>query len=290
MALASGDGYMGVLKIFYESTRRFFRFDCFTRAAAISFYAFFSFFPILFLVFSLAGFLLGADAELLEKILVVVKDVLPQLSGGITSNLEGLVDKWQGFGWVGVLVLIVSAQRVIHELEGSLYKVYDLGERKERFYSSYIYSRLKSVAVLIVAVLVLVTSVAMPAMAGIFESIAGGLFPALSEFWLYELVTGLAFSVILPLALLLGGVFSVYQLSGGRAMSRLSALYGSIVFILLWELAKYLFAIYLVNFQYYNKFYGSLGVFMLFLLWIFYSASIFLFGASVSATHNKLRN
>ena len=66
------------------------------------------------------------------------------------------------------------------------------------------------------------------------------------------------------------------------ATTRAASFFGSALFTVLWELAKQLFAVYVSNFQSYNKFYGSIGALMIFLMWIFYSASIFLFAASVS--------
>ncbi|MBI3755345.1 MAG: YihY/virulence factor BrkB family protein [Deltaproteobacteria bacterium] len=99
--------------IISDSIRAFSYDNCLSMAAAISFYALFSLLPLMFLLFSLIGSLLGAETWLFERILQFVKDSLPYLSDSIVEDIKGLVDNRRVFGWFGIIMLMWSAEFVI---------------------------------------------------------------------------------------------------------------------------------------------------------------------------------
>ena len=57
---------------------------------------------------------------------------------------------------------------------------------------------------------------------------------------------------------------------------------GAIVFTVAWEVAQVAFAIYTTHVDYHHV-YGALAAFAILLIWFYYMATIFLFGAQVSA-------
>ncbi len=64
---------------------------------------------------------------------------------------------------------------------------------------------------------------------------------------------------------------------------------GGLFLALLWELAKHVFSSYVQNLTVYGRMYGSLLAVVLFLLWMYYSAAIFLFGATLVHRLQQLR-
>lgn len=56
---------------------------------------------------------------------------------------------------------------------------------------------------------------------------------------------------------------------------------GALLTAILWEAAKHLFTWYMGNVAHYKSLYGSLTTIVVFLSWIYYSASILLYGAEV---------
>ena len=56
---------------------------------------------------------------------------------------------------------------------------------------------------------------------------------------------------------------------------------GALFLAVLWELAKHLFSNYVLNLSVYGRMYGSLLAVVFFLLWMYYSAALFLFGAAL---------
>ena len=59
------------------------------------------------------------------------------------------------------------------------------------------------------------------------------------------------------------------------------AFIGGLILAILWEMAKHLFSNYVTTLAVYSRLYGSLLFVVLFLLWTYYSALLFLFGAEI---------
>jgi membrane protein len=88
-------------------------------------------------------------------------------------------------------------------------------------------------------------------------------------------------SYLLPFGTVLIAVASLYRYLPQRRPSWRHALIGGLILAILWELAKHLFSNYVITLAVYSRLYGSLLFVVLFLLWIYYSATLFLFGAEI---------
>jgi membrane protein len=60
-----------------------------------------------------------------------------------------------------------------------------------------------------------------------------------------------------------------------------SVLVGSVTTALLWELAKQLFRLYIEEINVYGTMYGSLGVTIGLIMWVYYSTVVFVLGATL---------
>jgi len=72
--------------------------------------------------------------------------------------------------------------------------------------------------------------------------------------------------------------FSIYKIVPNKKVHFISALQAALFTSLLWELAKYLFAWYVLHLAVYSIVYGSLGAFAIFVLWVYYSSTILVVG------------
>lgn len=77
---------------------------------------------------------------------------------------------------------------------------------------------------------------------------------------------------------------AVYKLMPNTHVRFRAAIIGAAVVSVLWLVARWGFAIYVQNFVVKGNLYGLLGVLPLFLLWLYYSWLIFLFGAELAHT------
>jgi membrane protein len=81
--------------------------------------------------------------------------------------------------------------------------------------------------------------------------------------------------------------FLAYQLLPNTKIQPTTSLISALTAGTFWEFAKYGFDLYIANVPTYNKIYGSLGIIPIFLLWIYYSWIVVLFGAELTYIMHK---
>jgi YihY family inner membrane protein len=106
---------------------------------------------------------------------------------------------------------------------------------------------------------------------------AGIASPFLSGVWIRAVAPALLYVV------LLGLLFFVYRTFPNTGVSTRAAVTATLIVAVLWESARQVFAAYLTTFGTYGKLYGSFGVAAATLAWIYYSATIFVVGAGLTA-------
>lgn len=262
------------VSILSAGIRIFLDVGCIDRAASISFYAFFSLIPILLLVTAGLGFILGARADILDSVIEMARSSVPYISDRVVSDVRGLANAWRTFGWLSILMLILSAEMVLNSLAAALISIFEMQKRFNFFRKKIVNFVVMFLGILAALVSIMVTTVA-EVVRSIDTTILGidvG----------YYLIDSFALKYVLPFTIMVLATSAVFRIFSGPHLSFLYAFYGSLIFTLVWEFAKHMFALYISYFPYYNKIYGSLGTIMILLLWLFFTATIFLFSASVA--------
>jgi membrane protein len=77
--------------------------------------------------------------------------------------------------------------------------------------------------------------------------------------------------------------FLIYKIAPNRRIPFLIALKATFVAGILWEVAKQLFGWYILHLGRFSVVYGSLATVAIFLLWIYYTAAIFLLGGEIAS-------
>lgn len=255
-------------KIITCCAKSFLKHNCLNMAAAISFYAIFSLLPLVFLVFSLIGFFLGAKPWLFLRIIDFVRQSLPYLSDNIVKDIRGLINNRKVFGWLGVVTLIWSAEFVILAVRDAMDHIFG-NIRKMGFLKT----RLVVWGVFLIWSGVILISIGLTVAAEIVDKMK---ISAVGMDISYYIVKSITFKYFLPFLLMLIAVASVFKIMAGDRITIKHAFLGSAIFSVLWEGAKHTFALYIA---YFGTFYGSISALMILLLWIYYSAVIFLLSA-----------
>ena len=86
---------------------------------------------------------------------------------------------------------------------------------------------------------------------------------------------------LLPFFLTCCRFLSIYKITLNKKVHFTAALQTAFFTSLLWELAKHLFAWYIVHLAEYSLVYGSLSTVVIFVLWIYYSSTILALGRRV---------
>lgn len=255
-----------------EGGRQFYQDGCPTLAAAISFYALLSLIPVLFLVIALAGYVIGSSSDTYKAVLDWVREFIPHLSEDFTRNLEWVVQNRGRLSWLGLGSLTIAAGLVFQATEFALDRVFAVGRRR-----SFLRSRLLSVAVVVGMGLVL-----------LFSFYVGVLFHALradpdlapiGHDLIVPLARGLRVQYLTSVALVVGAFTLALRVFPHAPVSWREAFTGGLIGATLWELGRRVFLWYLANLAQFYVVYGSLGALVAVMVWIYMSATIFLYAA-----------
>lgn len=264
-----------LLRSFYTALLDFLRKGCSSLAASIAFFFLLSFLPLMCLLLFGFGQVLGQDPASLEILRSTVRSFFPALDvGRLDLSHEVLrLSNQIGVQWAVVAAFAWAAMQVFRELDFAVNKVFESEKKRHP-----IGSTILSIALLGLAQFVFVASYLVTR---IFDSMAATA-PRDAELgMLATAAKGIVLSRILPFAMVLGTVTLLYRFLPRQKPSWRRGFTGALLFTLLWELAKDFFARYVLRFSRYGQMYGSLLAIVLAMLWVYYSAAIFLFCAAV---------
>ena len=250
----------------------FFHHGCGTLAASVAFFAILSLLPMVFLLLNLLGLFVSHDRIGHEYFLTFLKGFLPNLWPQLAEEIERVASvkavRWivlATFAWFGTLVF--------YEVEYALHIVFRTTGKRNPVIAS-----LRSIALLVLFGLLLFLSILATQVMNLIVSLA----PKISG--LDAFVTAASqflLSYLLPFVLLLTAVTFLYRYLPQKRPPWREAFIGGLFLAVLWELAKHLFSNYVQHLSVYGRMYGSLLAVVLFLLWIYYSAALFLFSAAL---------
>ncbi|MBM4443067.1 MAG: YihY/virulence factor BrkB family protein [Candidatus Rokubacteria bacterium] len=255
---------------------RFFAADGFFLSAGLAFFFLVAMIPLLLLSVSIVGFVLTTEQAGRELVSQLTRN-FPVYRNEISRALLRIVETRKTSGLVGTVILIVFSTPLFTASRLVLHRL--MGIKTGRGF-------LRGLAV--DAGMVILLGILLFALMAItwafywFQLFVLG--PAnLSGQWLAA--TTLGFSLLLSMALFYLG----YRFVPMRRMRPGAALAGALVATLLWEVAKQLFRLYIREFGVYDQIYGTLGVLVAFVMFIYYSAVVFVLGGAYAAALDATR-
>jgi membrane protein len=245
-------------------------------AAAIAFWAFFSIFPLLIGILSLAGYLLQS-AELQARIYEVVTDMFPGSASLVRDNLDAVVQYRGTMSWVGIGGLLWTASKGFGAITRAVNRA--LGaERTDNFLLSKIRNFFMVVAVSVLMIASIAITVALEiALDPSFLSRLG-----LDAVNLPRLQGWTANFVLVFLIFAL-----IYKLAPYVEVRWRQVLPGALLAAALFELVKTAFVVYLDRIADFEAVYGSLSSIIVLLLWLYLSAVILIYGAEYSIVRSQ---
>jgi len=251
-------------------------------SAALAFYCAFSLAPLLIIIVSIAGWIVGSELAFSyvgsQLTLLFGKpsaDLILAAMNGAQST-DGI---WATA--LSVVMLLVGASTVFAALESALQQVWGGRNSMPRGWRSFVRARLISFGfILAIGFLLLVSLTLTTALAALrgyvlrhFEGLVGLL--ATMDF---------LFSIVLGTGL----VALMYRYLPARRLAWRHVLIGALVTALLFHLGRWGIGLYLGRATQPTAF-GAAASFAALLLWLYYSAQIFLFGAEFTACLGQSR-
>ena len=249
--------------------------DLFTSSAAMSYFGLMALFPALLLMFALSN-KLAAGSQLLTHAV----DVYPGSSKFLRDTIEAFSDI--GFGAIVTCVVLVfwAGSWVFAVIERALNRIWGASSR------TFLHGRALTIGMVGLVGLLLATSVFVTSILVALREMAGRLSPRQIERYTLLTSVGSAFWQVLFAAVsyLVTVVLFVliYRFMPRANVTVRDTLPGAFLAGLLWEIAKYIFALSLHYFHY-DQVYGSVGAVVAVLTWSYVSSLILLFGAQLTA-------
>jgi YihY family inner membrane protein len=254
---------------------RFYAADGLFMASGLAFSFLICLIPFVLLGVSLVGFVLSGEEAAREVVSQLTRN-FPVYRREITRALLAIVETRRASGLLGTVTMIVFASQLFGTSRLVMHRV--MGIRAGSFLGNFARD---AVMVLLLSVFLFVSMVA----TSVMESI---------QLFLLEPVrmsrqsigyAWVAFSLVFSAVMLYLG----YRHLPRRRIRPGSAWAGAVLASVLWEIAKRLFRLYVRNVAVYGQIYGSLGVLVAFVMFVYYTCVVFVFGACYVAAMESRR-
>jgi len=231
-------------------------------SASLSFHTILSFIPILLLSFFVFTKFSIFDSYLLKVKEFIFSFMIPTNKEIIETNIDRFMTNTSHLGVIGVVFVIYVSVMFFDDFEYVVNKIFKTKPR------SFFHSIALYLTISLLVPFVLIVS--------IFLSIKAKLYFNIDfSFFSYVLIWLL--------------FFMLYKVSANVKVDTKSALASSLITSSVWSISKYIFVLYVTYNKTYSTIYGSFSVVMFFLIWLYISWIIFLYGVKLCYYMNKKR-
>ncbi len=254
--------------------------DDLTFASSIAYYALLSLFPFFLLALSIVALVTDSQADR-DAVLGFVFRYFPRQFDFVTVQLEALQRAQIRLGVAGSVLLVWAAMGVFGAVTSAVNHAWGVDRQP-----SYLKHKLISFVMLVVAGVLLMLGLLTVSAINVAEArwFAGVIEATPRLLVLQGLAVRWATTVLF--ILVVGLVF--YFVPNAKVRFR-DVWVGAVLTGLLWRGALALFSIYVRDLTRFNMLHGSIAAVIVFLLWVYVSAVILLYGVEVTAAYARLR-
>jgi membrane protein len=272
---------------FKNSFKLFKNHDTLTLGAALSYYTGFSIVPILIIVISIAGAVLGPEAvegEIKRQLLHIMG---PEPAQQLQNIIKAAYRPGQNLfaTLVALVLLIIGSTSVFIQLRTSLNTIWCVKEESKEPILKFFIDRLFSFAMIACLIFLLLVSLSVHAALAALSHYLNQHNPNISTFTLE--VADFIFTFVLTSALFA----IVYKYMSDAKLHWRAVLPGAAFTALLFALGKYLIGLYLSTSDIADT-YGAAASIVIVLAWVFYSSQVLFFGAefthALSSAHGMM--
>ena len=247
--------------------------ELFLRAAALTYYAVFSIFPLLILITSLLGIIL-ADPDKQQAVIDAIISLIPHGAEIITDLLQDVIASRTVPSIIAIVTLLWSATGFLRGLLSAI----DLIHSKEYTYNSFV---MRGIGVLVI--LLTVPALFLLLFLSGLSSIIIAYIPVPLPGYIASLLDVLASGFVVFIMATVAFFLLMHYIPSRRAPKRTSFI-SSALTALVWVLLGYGFSWYLSSgFSNFNVVYGSIGAVMALMLYLYLTNMVILLGAQTNA-------
>ena len=247
-------------------------------AAAISFYALFSMFPLGLAVISILGFIIGTESSN-ETLAKEIADVLPISSDLIGSTMEGIISARAITGIASFVGLVWTSSAAFSAVRKGINTAWGVTTPRAFLWERIIDIGLVFAAGLLVLI-ILFTAPLIEIIRQIFEyTLPQNEIPA-------DMIWGTIADLVSPLLAFIS-ILILYRWLPNTKVKIIHVVPGALLASICFILAQLGFIWYVGKFPVYNILYGAVGAIMALLAWVYISALIILFGAQITSMFHE---
>ena len=260
---------------------------CTQIAASISYYVFFSVFPLTIFLVTVLGQVLRNDS-VRERVIDALMEIVPltPVEGRqqLDEILSGVATDLSLLGLFSIVGLMWSASAMMAALRGALNVAWDTTHRRTAIRGKILDFLMVLTVGLLIALSIAATTIR-PRVQSEIRAVADSLsfLGNIIHFGMWSLTFVIPVVVSFIIFAMLYRFVPAVKTSFDEIWP--GALFAAVTF----ELAKVGFSFYLRNFANYNAIYGSLGAVIVFMLFIFVAANVLLMGAEVASEWPRVR-
>ena len=254
--------------------------EAFTRGAAIAFYAVTALAPILFITVAVAGLVFGEDAargavayqlhRLMSKQSAEMLQIAVRHASSFSNNILANL--------FGVATLLFTASGVFGEVEAALNHIWGT-ETHRPLLTRLLHGRIASLAlVLSLGFLFLLSMIVTAGIAALHNIIDRHIFIGHVLFTTLNFAVSFAFISFLFAA--------IYKVLPEKDLQWRDVIFGAMLTSFLFEIGQVLLGLYLGSSAVASS-YGAAGGLIVLLLWVYYSAQVFLLGAEFTKVYAR---
>lgn len=244
------------------------RVDCVGQAAILSYTTMFSIVPLLILIISFVNYVWGAEeiGRAFERFLL--EHLIAVRAEETAAYFRHFITQADGLSTMGIAFLFMSGFLLFHGMEDSLDKVWEVKKKRFGPFSTLLY-------------ITLFLCLPLMFVLGMWLEYYFGSTLQVVENTMSFMPSIITFLVAVPLFMVL------YKFTPNHHVPMQAAFVGAVIAALLFVIFKKLFVWYFSYFTSYTVLYGAVSILPIFMLWLYFSWFIILFGAVVSYVRYK---
>lgn len=266
------------MRILFKSFIDFFRDDGPVLAGSISYFFVMALVPFSLFLIAIFGYFLGENREFYDFFQERLVNFFPEAALSITNEL-GKIITYRRIGIFTLFIYGIFSYQLYSSVERAINVIFKINVKR-----SFLLSLLLSLFIVTLMITFIIISFGASSIISMLKFL-DKFFPGLVISLVISKISSFLIGFVIPLLLKFLTATTLYILLPRKNVIFRHAISGGLFTALFLETVKYLFTFYVASRLYQlGAIYGPISVFITFLLWIFYSACIFLIGAEV--VHN----
>lgn len=235
--------------------------------------------PLALILISVLGYTVLESDQAMEEVQAVIRQFLPRSEQVFAEHVAAIATDRGLLGAVGFASFLAFSTLVFGSIRHVLNVVFQAGAGRSLWRGT-----VHDLLMMLFCTVLLVATIAVASAFTVLDylgEVMPGTGPVVS--WGVGVVQKAA-------SLFMAGilVFGLYRLSPATTLETRSLVVGSIVAVGLFEFAKQAFTWYVAFAQAQIAFYGVLGAFVFFFLWLYYASAVFVLGAEAAWAHERV--